>query len=113
MIVGSQKALADKIGVVQSAVANWLRRGNIPAAHCLAIEIATHRKVTRQQLRPKDHQKIWGAPDKAKPKGVQPTKPALYYPECRIADSKAEPIEGLQLDSRRVKSVLATTTQAG
>lgn len=60
VIVGSQKALADKTGVVQSAVANWLRRGNVPAEYCLAIEIATEGKVTRQQLRPDDHHKIWG-----------------------------------------------------
>ncbi|MFN5350064.1 MAG: transcriptional regulator [Polaromonas sp.] len=60
VIAGSQKSLADKTGVVQSAVANWLRRGSVPAEHCLAIEIATDGQVTRQQLRPNDHQKIWG-----------------------------------------------------
>lgn len=58
-IVGSQKALADQIGVVQSAVANWLSRGNIPAEHCLAIEKATGGQVTRQELRPDDAHRIW------------------------------------------------------
>lgn len=111
MIVGSQKALADKIGVVQSAVANWLRRGNIPAEHCLAIEIATQRRVTRQQLRPKDHQKIWGVPDKAKPK--QAANPALHHPDRRIVDLEAEPVEGMKLVSRRVSPALALDKRAG
>lgn len=64
-IVGSQKALADQIGVVQSAVANWLKRGNVPSEHCLAIENATDGKVTRRDLRPEDCHRIW--PDLAEP----------------------------------------------
>ena len=68
-IAGSQKALADQIGVVQSAVANWLKRGNIPVEHCLAIEKATGGKVTRQELRPEDAHRIW--PDLVEPGAKQ------------------------------------------
>lgn len=56
---GSQQALADHVGVVQSAVANWLKRGRVPSEHCLAIEIATGGVVGRKDLRPDDFWRIW------------------------------------------------------
>lgn len=79
-IAGSQKALADQIGVVQSAVANWLKRGNIPAEHCLAIEKATGGQVTRQELRPDDAHRIW--PDLVEPGTVQAS--ALQSPSAVV-----------------------------
>jgi DNA-binding transcriptional regulator YdaS (Cro superfamily) len=58
-IVGSQRALAERCGVVQTAVAAWLKRGRVPSEYCALIEQATNAKVTRQQLRPLDWQLIW------------------------------------------------------
>lgn len=59
-VVGSQKSLATQIGVVQSAVANWLKRGStVPSEYCLQIERATKGAVTRQELRPDDFWRIW------------------------------------------------------
>lgn len=58
-VVGGQQRLANKVGLGQTAVANWLRRGAVPAEHCAAIELATGGQVTRQDLRPMDWQKIW------------------------------------------------------
>lgn len=47
---GSQKALAAQLGVVQSAIANWLKREKVPAEYCPSIEDATG--VTCEELRP-------------------------------------------------------------
>lgn len=38
---GSQKALALAIDLKPQVVNNWLRRGNVPAEYCPAIERAT------------------------------------------------------------------------
>ncbi len=51
-IAGGQAALARKIGVVPQVVNNWVRRGNVPAEHCPAIERATDGKVRCEALRP-------------------------------------------------------------
>lgn len=37
----------------------WKRRGQVPVAHCAAIEQATAAKVTRKDLRPDDWHVIW------------------------------------------------------
>ena len=52
--VGSQKALADKLGVTQSVVWYWLEksRHGCPAEHVLKIEEVTDGKVSRHDLRP-------------------------------------------------------------
>jgi len=51
-IVGSQKALAEKIGVSQQAVGKWVASGEVPLKRLAAIERATDNKVTRYDLRP-------------------------------------------------------------
>lgn len=59
-LVGGQAALADRIGVKQQHVWNWLnRKGRVPTDHCAAIEQATDRAVMRWDLRPEDWWKIW------------------------------------------------------
>jgi DNA-binding transcriptional regulator YdaS (Cro superfamily) len=58
-IIGSQQKLAQRCGVVQTAVAAWLKRQSVPAEHCASIELATKGIVTRRELRPNDWQKIW------------------------------------------------------
>jgi DNA-binding transcriptional regulator YdaS (Cro superfamily) len=58
-VVGSQRALAEGCGVVQTAVAAWLKRGTVPPEHCALIEQATKGEVTRKELRPADWQRIW------------------------------------------------------
>ncbi|WP_189615601.1 helix-turn-helix domain-containing protein [Pigmentiphaga litoralis] len=50
--VGGVGALAARIGVTQGAVSNWKTRGRVPAEHCPAIERATNRQVTCEQLCP-------------------------------------------------------------
>lgn len=51
--MGGVSVLAEKIGVVQSAVSNWrTRNSGVPAERCIAIEQATDGAVTRYDLRP-------------------------------------------------------------
>jgi len=58
-LVGSQRELAERCGVVQTAVAAWLKRGTVPPEHCALIEKATVGEVTRRELRPSDWRSIW------------------------------------------------------
>lgn len=51
-IVGSQKGLGLAVGVVSQVVNNWLRRGNVPAEYCPAIERATAGRVRCEDIRP-------------------------------------------------------------
>ncbi len=48
---GSQKALAEELGVVPMAVTNWKTRG-VPIEQCPAIERVTKGAVTKHDLRP-------------------------------------------------------------
>lgn len=50
-IVGSQQKLAELVGVRQSHIAMWKKRGNVPAEYCPAIERATGGKVRCEDLR--------------------------------------------------------------
>ncbi len=58
-ILGSQKALAERLDVSHQAVWAWINRNSIPAEHCTAIERATSGAVTRRDLRPLDWHLIW------------------------------------------------------
>lgn len=51
-IAGSQKALADQIGVQAQLIWAWIDRGNVPADYCPAIEKASGGAVTCEQIRP-------------------------------------------------------------
>jgi DNA-binding transcriptional regulator YdaS (Cro superfamily) len=52
-LLGSQRAMADVVGVKQPSVNEILKYGKkVPAEWCLPIERATHGKVTRYDLRP-------------------------------------------------------------
>ena len=51
-IVGSQSNLARALGREPQVVHNWVKRGNVPAEHCPAIERETGGAVTCEQLRP-------------------------------------------------------------
>ncbi len=52
-ICGSQKALADAVGVPASFVSQWLTGHRpVPPARCRAIEAATGGAVTAAELRP-------------------------------------------------------------
>lgn len=49
--VGSQAALAEKLGVGQTAISNWIRKtGRVPAERVLALEAISG--VSRHDLRP-------------------------------------------------------------
>jgi DNA-binding transcriptional regulator YdaS (Cro superfamily) len=56
--VGGAAKLAAVLGVSVQAVGNWRARG-VPVIHCMAIEDATNRVVTRRELRPDDWQFYW------------------------------------------------------
>ncbi len=58
-ILGGQVSLATALGVVQSAISGWLKRGRVPIKYCAAIERATAGEVTRRDLRPNDWHDIW------------------------------------------------------
>ena len=49
-VLGTQKALAEKLGVRTQAVTKWRKR--VPAERVLGIEAATGGVVSRHELRP-------------------------------------------------------------
>jgi len=52
-ILGSQKALADHLGVTRGAVNQWKDpERKVPAEHCPQIERATSGRVRCEELRP-------------------------------------------------------------
>lgn len=51
-LLGSQKALADAIGVSPKTVWAWVNRKAVPAEHCPEIEKATKGAVRCEDLRP-------------------------------------------------------------
>lgn len=51
-IVGSQKILAEKLGVTQQIISYWLKHNKFPAEHVSDAEKATGGIITRHQLRP-------------------------------------------------------------
>lgn len=52
--IGTQKGLADKLGVTQSVLWYWLEKAKhgCPGEYVLKIEEATGGKITRHELRP-------------------------------------------------------------
>lgn len=65
-VAGSEKALADWLGVTKAAVWQWKQKGRkTPIEHCPVIEAKTQGVVTRRDLRPDDWQVIW--PELAQP----------------------------------------------
>jgi len=61
---GTQRALAEKLGVSAQALTGWMLRGQPPATRVLAIEAATG--VSRHELRPD----IYPPEDKVKKEAV-------------------------------------------
>ena len=58
--VGGLTVLARILEVAPPTVHEWkVGKRPVPAARCLAIELATKGTVTRKQLRPDDWQKYW------------------------------------------------------
>lgn len=57
--VGSQSALAERLGVTQQAVSWWRKSGVFPEKYCADIERITGGRVSRQVLRPSDWARIW------------------------------------------------------
>lgn len=50
--LGSQAALARRLGIRPQAVQQWTTTGRVPADRCLAVEQATGGKISRYDLRP-------------------------------------------------------------
>ena len=58
--VGSQAALARRLGVERAAVNQWKHKGrSTPIEHCASIELAAGCAVRRWDLRPNDWWRIW------------------------------------------------------
>lgn len=58
--VGGPTKLASLLGIGQSVVSNWRARGgDVPVAHCAAVEAVTSGAVRRWHLRPEDWHRIW------------------------------------------------------
>lgn len=73
-VAGSEKALADRLGVTKAAVWQWKQPGRrTPIEHCAAIERLCGHAVTRRELRPDDWQAIW--PELAEPGSVPASGP--------------------------------------
>lgn len=51
-ILGSQSALGAAVGRSQSSVAEWIRRGRVPAEIAVRIVAATGGRVPAEALRP-------------------------------------------------------------
>jgi hypothetical protein len=51
-LMGSQQALADRLGIKSPSITEWRQRNRVPAERCISIEEATGREVTRYELRP-------------------------------------------------------------
>jgi len=45
-------AFAEALDVTPQAVFLWVKNGRVPIERAIAIEVATHGKVTRRDLRP-------------------------------------------------------------
>ena len=59
-VVGSQRALAEAIGVTPGAVSQWaIGLHAVPVERAVQIERATRGTVTRRDLRPDDWWLIW------------------------------------------------------
>lgn len=57
---GSQRELADKIGITPVLISQWANAARpVPPERCVEIERATNGAVTRKDLRPADWHKIW------------------------------------------------------
>src|SRR5579875_2863342 len=67
---GSQRALAEGVGVTQQLVSYWLNGGEVRPEYCSDIERFLQGKIDRASLRPTDFTRIWpelapGNPDDA------------------------------------------------
>jgi DNA-binding transcriptional regulator YdaS (Cro superfamily) len=51
-IIGSQTALAEKLGCTPQAVQQWEASGTVPVKRVIGIEQATGGVITRHELRP-------------------------------------------------------------
>lgn len=61
VVLGSDRELAEAVGVRPSTPSAWKRRGHVPEHHCLPIERATERagaRVRCEDLRP-DLRDVW------------------------------------------------------
>lgn len=85
-ILGGQVHLAEALGVVQSAISGWLKRGKVPVKYCAAIERVTLGQVTRRDLCPDDWQDIW--PELAAPQPNTAPAPAQQAPAAINSEAK-------------------------
>ncbi|MEZ2603141.1 transcriptional regulator [Kluyvera intermedia] len=64
-IVGSQKELAKKVGVDQSAVSKWLRGGGIRSQYIPGLVAATNGQLTAVEIIDSLNTEIIAEPDQA------------------------------------------------
>lgn len=93
---GGQAALARILGVRQSTVSSWLRRGTrLPAEHVLPIEAALG--IPRYELRPDIY-----PPEEALAFPVPPLSPLAQRPAAHPSASASCPPEGKDADGSRL-----------
>ena len=77
---GSQRGLADKIGITPVLISQWANASRpVPPERCVEIERATDGQVTRKDLRPEDWHKIW--PELANASAPTPRRATDPIPE--------------------------------
>lgn len=102
---GGQTSLARTLGIAQSTVATWLRRGNeLPAQYVIAVEKAYG--IPRYELRPDIYPPEEHVPASQAPAQVPPAHPSASAKQAPVApgadgtplapDSPgADPLEGM------------------
>lgn len=85
-LLGSQTALAEKLGKKQGHVWAWLNKhgGRVPAELVIPIEAATNGQVTREELRPD----LYPPPDDMRMKTTRSRAPVIGQVEVPLPKNK-------------------------
>lgn len=111
-VAGSEKALADRLGVTKAAVWQWKQPGRkTPIEHCAAIERLCGHAVTRRELRPDDWQAIW--PELAEPGGVPASGSATSQAASLVPGSAGQGAAMPSADFSAAEPARSTAAQGG
>lgn len=111
-VAGSEKALADRLGVTKAAVWQWKQPGRkTPIEHCAAIERLCGHAVTRRELRPDDWQAIW--PELAEPGGVPASGSATSQAASLVPGSAGQGAAMPPTDCPATEPARSTAAQGG
>ncbi|WP_312594387.1 transcriptional regulator [Comamonas terrigena] len=111
-VAGSEKALADRLGVTKAAVWQWKQPGRrTPIEHCAAIERLCGHAVTRRELRPDDWQAIW--PELAEPGSVPASGSATSQAASLVPGSAGQGAAMPPADCPAAEPARSTAAQGG